>query len=127
MRALGHERLGTLFDAPPLGREFGPQLIAFGDDFGHRERHLHFQPPRRQTQRPPPEGRQKHQRQESRDEEPERKNHYLFDHVRMPGSRLYLRRTMPRAADEIKAPASAAAGKAAVQKGFQVDLGVNFK
>jgi hypothetical protein len=69
------------FQTALLDREFGTKLIPFGKDFLNGKRHLRLKPPTGESVRPPPEGRCEGQRQESREQEPKRENHQLFNHA----------------------------------------------
>jgi hypothetical protein len=64
----------TLFDGGLRAK-----LVAFGDGFRHGQGHQHFEATHRQAHGPPPEGRQNQKGEESRDQEPQREYHGLFD------------------------------------------------
>ena len=70
---------GAFFNLTPLHRELRPQLIALGDDFGHRQGKPHFERARRQTHRPPPKERKKQQGHDSRQQGSKAKIHEVFD------------------------------------------------
>ena len=130
--AILRHQLDFALKAPLLDGGLRAQLVTLGEDFRHGQRHEHFEAALRQAHGPPPEGRQDQKGEESTNQEPQREYHGLFD---QGDNRTFNLLTMTRLSLKIKTrschgPASATAAALSMtgpQKGFHVELGVNFK